>query len=434
MNNPFRYRPSERMRGLIWQLDGAIAADVRLSALFSEGKMLGILICDGGILLAYSGKRLAEADGVVLDGEFRTFVPPVFDVTVGYFREKEEEISSLSRMIALESDGERMRELKELRAAESVKLQEWTFEQYKVLNAKGECLNIAEVFALKGLVPPAASGDCAGPKLLQYAYLNGLHPLEMAEFWYGRSPAGPVRARGRCYPSCSWKCGPLLEFMLQGLELTDCRRAFGSPVILSEDEDMIMVEKPAGMPAVPGLDGLLSLEEWLRGRYGQEIYQVHRLDQDTSGVMVFARSRRVRSLLQRQFENRLVEKLYLALVDRLDAALPREGCISLPLAPDYEDKPRQKVDPVQGKPAETRYRVLEGRERMRLFDFFGVAPSDSIDAVEFRPLTGRTHQIRVHSAHASGLGAPICGDTLYGGIPAPRLCLHAASLSIQGIQ
>ena len=437
MNNPFRYRPSAKMVGMMQEVTAAIAADPALDALLREGKMLGVLrysaagpVSSEGWLLAYSGKRNIEAEGVCVHGTLLPFVPPIYDITEGYFREKEIEISEINRQIAELSDPEQIEQLRIRRAMESVKLQRWTFGQYRLLNARGEEKSILEVYEDKHLVPPAATGDCAAPKLLQEAYRKGLEPLEIGEFWYGRSPDGPVRGHGRFYPACSWKCGPILNFMLQGLVIDDPVNLCGEPRILYQDEAVIVVDKPSGMPAVPGLDGLESLETWLSTRFQGEIFQIHRLDQDTSGTMVFARSRRVQGMIRRQFEDREVSKTYLAVVDghpALDA-----GSIDLPLAPDYEDKPRQKVDFTQGKRAVTDFRVLDGDEARAVFDLFGLSRSESFGrtAVGFCPQTGRTHQLRVHAAHPSGLGTPILGDTLYGSASgAPRLCLHAASLS-----
>lgn len=443
------------MAELSSQVVSAIAADPSLDAVFREGKMLGILIHADGWEVAYSGKRIASAKGIQMPQRiFKCFVPPVYDVTVGPFREKEEEIGAMNRAVdeavASGAPEEEISQLRLARAMESVKLQKWTFGQYVLCNARGERKSVLDIFAQKGILPPAAAGDCAAPKLLQYAYLNGLEPLEIGEFWYGRSPFGPVRAQGRFYPACSWKCGPLLGFMLEGLGLGSAVAPHGEPRILFEDESIVVVDKPSGMPAVPGLDGLLSLETWLASRC-PSVFQVHRLDQDTSGMMVFAKSRRAQVALQRQFEERQVQKEYIAIVcvpEASGSAMPSEGVIDLPLAPDHEDKPRQKVDAVQGKPAVTEYRLAEGAEAVRIFRHFGLAapcgPSQSAEgglrAVVFHPLTGRSHQLRVHAAHAQGLASPILGDTLYGGAsgtpcseaggqPVTRLCLHASRLS-----
>lgn len=428
MNNPFRYRPSKEMTDMMWRLVFSIQKDSSLHQHFQDGKMLGILRHEKGWIFAYSGKRQSSIEEIHIDGINYIFAPPIFDTTTGYFREKEMEISALNKTISESEDEELIAELKLDRAKESLKLQRWTFEQYKVLNHKGESKSILEIFADKGLTPPAASGDCAAPKLLQYAYQNKLKPLEIGEFWYGHSPFGPVRSQGRFYPACSWKCGPILEYMLSGLELESVVNSGDVPKIIMEDESIVVVDKPSGMPAVPGLDGLLSLEDWLNSRCTEKVFQVHRLDQDTSGIMVFAKSKKAQGIIQRQFENRLTRKTYIAVVDGI---VDKDNCgeIDLALAPDYEDKPRQKVDFVQGKKAFTRYRILDGEEKIGCLRFFGIKDDRPVTAIEFYPETGRSHQLRVHAAHHQGLGKPIMGDSLYGGLSYSRLCLHAKELS-----
>ena len=314
--------------------------------------------------------------------------------------------------------------LKSRRASMSDKLQKRLFEQYMVMNACGEWSSIRDIFAAEGLVPPGGTGECAAPKLLQYAYTHGMKPLHMGEFWYGKSPEGPVRTHGHFYPSCTSRCGPLLGFMLKGLE---CRgpeeeaTIFGEPAIIYEDEAVIIVSKPSGMPSVPGLDGRTSLLEWLTdisAKPAAQIHTVHRLDMDTSGIMVFAKSAAAAVFLRRQFEDHTVIKCYKARLSPADdaSAIPADGKIKLPLSPDYDERPRQKVDITQGKEAVTEFVVQS------------VNADGTVDIL-FQPLTGRTHQLRVHSAHTLGLGRPIVGDMLYGGSPADRLCLHAASIS-----
>ena len=310
--------------------------------------------------------------------------------------------------------------LKRLRAEMSDRLQDWIFRQYIVHNALGEEISVADLFASEGLTPPGGTGECAAPKLLEYAYRHGFQPLAMGEFWYGRSPETAVRTHGHFYPSCTSKCGPLLGFMLKGLNIHKEGLQKGiSPVIIHEDESLIVVEKPAGMPSVPGLDGRPSLQEWLGERHG-EIHAVHRLDMDTSGVMLFAKTQAAATDLRRQFEEHSVRKTYLA---RLSACIKQlskgdKGAIYLPLSPDYDERPRQNVDPKQGQPAITEYEVADINE------------DGTIDIV-FNPITGRTHQLRVHSAHTLGLGCPIVGDMLYGGDISTRLHLHAYKIKFR---
>ena len=377
--------------------------------LLQEGKMLGVLKVEDkegteGYLYAFSGTVGGRA---TLPG----FVPPIYDLTApeGYFRQREAEISAMPPG--------------EARKAASAELQAWIFDQYRVSNARGETLSIREVFARRGLVPPGGTGDCAAPKLLQYAYSHGLTPIAMGEFWYGASPASEVREQGRFYPSCTGKCGPLLSFMLEGLDVAPnpLDREFttdAEPRILHEDADILVVSKPAGMLAVPGRTRAVSLLDWLRARYG-EVHSCHRLDMDTSGVMVFARNLPAKVELERQFASREVTKTYRARLvagDRPFGHAPR-GTIALPLALDYYDRPRQMVDREHGKLAITEYEVLSQ------------LPDGEID-IRFTPRTGRTHQLRVHAAHAAGLGRPIKGDRLYGSPDGGRLWLHAESLTI----
>ena len=335
-------------------------------------------------------------------------------------------------------------DLKARRSAKSDTLQKWIFENAIVNNGAGESSSIWEIFSREGLIPPGGTGDCAAPKLLNYAFFHGLEPLAMGEFWYGTSPDTAVRTHGHFYPSCTSKCGPLLGYMMKGL------RSPVEPVMttserignLYEDESIIVVEKPSGMPSVPGLDGRISLQEILTsGMAGRNdsspgtIHAVHRLDMDTSGVMVFAKSAEAAVNLRRQFEDHTVRKTYMAKVSP-DTDIPSKtgkGAIDLPLSPDYDERPRQKVDFTQGKPAHTEYETIRTNE-------------DGTSDILLYPYTGRTHQLRVHCAHHLGLGRPIVGDLLYGGhsvyecnsgncmethtkgLP-ERLCLHALSIT-----
>ena len=399
---PFRYAPSPETVEAAKALAARIDASPRLRRIFSEGKMLGVLLTDRGVLNAFSG--LAGGLSVLED-----FVPPIFDYGVpdGYFRRREAEISAMPDGIA--------------KGRESARLQDWLFDQYKVLNANGEQLSVKRIFARRGLVPPGGTGDCAAPKLLQYAYLHGMKPLAMGEFWYGASHSSEVREHGHFYPACFGKCGPLLSFMMEGLDVEpnplDREYEGREPAVLHADSSIIVVDKPAGMLSVPGRNGIGSLLDWLAERYG-EVHSCHRLDMDTSGIMVYARNVPCKAALEAQFAGREVSKTYRARLSAGNSPFRRSasGTIALPLSPDYYDRPRQIVDMSSGKPAISEYKILE------------MLPDGEIDIV-FHPLTGRTHQLRVHAAHPSGLGRPIKGDLLYGGTPADRLYLHAESLS-----
>ena len=419
---PFCYTPDPEISGAAGRLIARIDACPELRNLFKEGKMMGVLMveeAEGRKDFLYGFSGLAGGRSVV-----EGFVPPIFDLTDpdGHFMKEEAEISGMNRRIRESDDPMVISALKAERKERSVALQEWLFRQYVVLNARGERKTILEIFAERGLMPPGGTGDCAAPKLLQYAYLHGLRPLAMGEFWYGDSPLHEVRRQGCFYPSCTGKCGPLLAYMLQGLDVEPNPLDVDSPFpeedfkILYEDEDIIVADKPSGMLAVPGRTLKVSLQERLQRRAGPgtDIRACHRLDMDTSGLMVFAKGADCLAVLQQQFERHEVEKSYIA---RLCPGKPlaESGRISLPLMLDYDDRPRQMVDFQEGKQAVTDWELLR------------MLPGDEA-LVRFTPLTGRTHQLRVHAAHPLGLGRPIAGDRLYGGGPG-RLCLHAAALS-----
>ena len=329
-----------------------------------------------------------------------------------------------------------IRNLKVRRAEQSDALQKWIFENAIVHNGAGESLSIWEIFSCGGLTPPGGTGDCAAPKLLNYAFAHGLDPLAMGEFWYGASPDTAVRTHGHFYPSCTSKCGPLLGYMMKGLRhpitgTTSLPTPIGN---LFEDDSIIVVEKPSGMPSVPGLDGRTSLQEYLSDELHATILAVHRLDMDTSGVMVFAKTTEAAVNLRRQFEDHTVRKSYMAkvsadTVSQTGSSKTGKGTIDLPLSPDYDERPRQKIDFRQGKPAYTEYEIIRNHE-------------DGTADLLLYPHTGRTHQLRVHCAHHLGLGRPIVGDLLYGGYsvfdnkasePAhpARLCLHALSITFR---
>src|SRR5574344_2174020 len=401
---PFCYEPDPLVKEAAASMIHRISSTESLHRLFAGGKMLGVLMTDKGFLYSFSG--LAGGKSLV-----EGFVPPIFDLAdpSGLYKRREAEISSMPA-----GPG---------KSRASAELQDWIFSQYKVLNANGESLSIKEIFARKGLVPPGGTGDCAAPKLLQSAYFDNQRPLAMGEFWYGASPVSEVREQGRFYPSCTGKCGPLLTFMMEGLEVEenplDKEFTESEPEILFSDNDIIVADKPAGMLSVPGRTKTRSLLDWLQERYG-EVYSCHRLDMGTSGVTVYARTPGARSETERQFSAREVTKTYRARLSSGPAPFahaPR-GTIALPLSLDYYDRPRQMVDFNSGKLAVTEYEVI------------GILPDGEVD-IRFTPKTGRTHQLRVHSAHALGLGRPIKGDRLYGSPESGRLYLHAESITFR---
>lgn len=305
--------------------------------------------------------------------------------------------------------------LKEERRTRSAALQRRLFGQFHILNARGETKDLCTLFAEAGRgEPPAGAGECAAPRLLQYAYLHGLQPVALAEFWQGASPRTELRRHGCYYPACKGKCEPILRHMLQGLDVEPNPLAAATPApvldIVWEDPWLVAINKPAGVLSAPGKTGQISLAQLVEARYPSSRY-VHRLDMATSGLLLFAKDAETYRQMQALFHRQAVRKRYAAWVESI---LPSdEGVIELPLRPDPDDRPRQCVDFRHGKPAVTRYAVVARREGRTL--------------VHFYPLTGRTHQLRVHAAHPLGLNAPIVGDALYGH-PADRLCLHAEAL------
>lgn len=317
---------------------------------------------------------------------------------------------------------ESIQQLKDERKSSSAALQQWIFQQFQMRNARGEVKDLCEIFAPTPQgIPPAGSGECAAPKLLQHAYLHGLHPVAMAEFWWGDSPKGEIRRHGYFYPSCKHKCEPILNFMMQGLEvepnpLLASKSEADSLETVYEDEHLLVVNKPSGMLSVPGKTDQVSVYSLMAERFHEATgpLVVHRLDMDTSGLLLIAKTKEVHACLQEQFEKQEIRKRYIALLSgKPDVA--STGFIRLPLCPDYENRPLQKVDYEHGKPAITRYELLEDTAHTR---------------IAFYPATGRTHQLRVHAAHPDGLNTPIKGDPLYGQ-PAERLYLHAERLEFR---
>lgn len=309
--------------------------------------------------------------------------------------------------------------LKNERKSRSATLQQQLFEQFRLLNARGEVKDLCSIFAhTVHKIPPAGAGECAAPKLLQYAYSHHYRPVAMAEFWWGNSPKAEIRHHGHYYPACKGKCEPILGHMLQGLEveenplLEDNHRTTVLDIIY-EDDYLLIVNKPAGMLSVPGKETADSVYSRIRHLYPDATgpLVVHRLDMATSGLLLIAKTKEVHQNLQAQFSNRSIKKRYTALLEGIVS--DEEGTIDLPLCLNPLDRPRQIVDKEHGKPAITRYRVL--------------ARTESQTLVAFYPLTGRTHQLRVHSAHSLGLHCPIKGDELYGS-KADRLYLHAEFL------
>ena len=397
------------------------------SELHRCGKMFGILRVTGEGL-PVTGDRYLAAFSAKLDGsyEHEGFVGPVYAM-------KEEPIGTNKE--------------------ESRRLQRLLFAEYKLLNGKGEKKNLLEIFEKEkpilsadewfngkkaSSLPPAGAGECCAPKLLQAAFLQGLEPVELAEFWVGAPPKNEIRQEGAFYAPCSGRCVPILRHMLEGVKIEHFKLEIGDfskPEVVYEDDDLMVVNKPSGLLSVPGKGEELSVESYWKLEIGDRkleigdrrfLKAVHRLDQDTSGLLVLAKNEATYKTLQAYFQRRDILKRYEAVCKGLQVTGDglREGTISLPLLPNPYDRPRQMVDKEHGKPAITRYVIREKREDGTVF-------------VDFYPLTGRTHQLRVHAAHPEGLNAPIVGDRLYNGANGDaslndandaRLMLHAAEI------
>ncbi|MBO5613137.1 MAG: RluA family pseudouridine synthase [Prevotella sp.] len=440
------------------------------------GELEGVSIFNLQYIKAYSGQILGRSD-------WEGYVPAIFDYLQpdGYFKIHEAEITALNHRIkeaeALLPKGKRTKEveaMKQERKERSQALQRWLFSQFVITppptpqednNTDGEA-SVLKVFTdyaqrtgSRQTVPPGGTGECCAPKLLNYANQHGLKVKAIAEFWYGDSPKGIIRHHGQFYEPCQAKCMPILWYMLP----KDCKvypfmrnPPEGEIRILWQDEWFVAIDKPAGLLSVPGKRNLPNAQALLNSQFSifnfsfadpldtsqqseplrrsdigstvkgrsrrafnsKFIKAVHRLDMDTSGILLFAKTEEAFVKMQGLFaEHKEVHKEYVAVLSKPESyntpLSPREGTgVSLlPLSPDFENRPMQKVDYEEGKEAITRYEFID-QDRVRLF-----------------PLTGRTHQLRIHCAHPDGLNRPILGDPLYGNTPADRMYLHATRLS-----
>ena len=380
-----------------------------------------------------------------------------------------------------------LKSLQRKRKQMSDELQRWLFSAYRMLNAKGEERDLIDIFReYTHAMPPAGAGDCCAPKLLQYAYLHHLRPVCMAEFWWGESPASEIRHHLHYYPACRSKCLPILTHMLKGLDVAPNplaqKRHSAEPRVLYADEYIMVVDKPAGMLSVPGKaesvrsefsdSANISVEEYfanlqlptnsqftteqftigeadnskLKTQNSKFLKAAHRLDMDTSGLLVLARTEQAYVELQRQFASRETVKRYEAVLSGVptqnsklktqNSSAQPSGCleaISLPLIADINDRPRQRVDMEHGKPALTLYNIVEVRavDANTAVAYTTKKVDKGRTLIHLYPKTGRTHQLRVHCAHPLGLACPILGDPLYGIERADRMYLHAAELTFR---
>ena len=430
MNYPFCYEPDSLSLLAVEGVKSYILAHPDWFPVLQEGKMFGVLVVEKngkiGYLAAYSG----QIDN--LEGD-DFFVPPVFDYLQpdGYFKREEAEITHINYNIIRWESGEDNVSIdvidnqKTERKSRSQALQHWLFSHFIMLNANGEKRNLLDIFCETPLkFPPSGAGECCAPKLLQYAYLNGLRPVRIAEFWWGDSPKKEIRHHLHFYPACRGRCLPILSFMMQGLNVEDDPQqtyGHGELKMIYEDDYIIVVDKPSGMLSVPGKLSRTSVQSLLQEK-NPDILLCHRLDMDTSGLIVAAKDEATYKHIQKQFLDRTVKKRYRAIVIPKDTTrfhIGDKGTIDLPLASDYMERPCQIVDFENRKRAITEWRV----ESI-------INNQSSINqevTLLLIPHTGRTHQLRVHCASPLGLNSPIKGDPLYGQ-RAERLHLYAVYL------
>ena len=421
---PFCYEPHPLCQLAAKEVQAYIASHAEIKEDADHGKMFGVLVVENqnnqsiqnnqsnlNFLAAYSGLLAGRND-------WEYFVPPVYDAQQpdGHFKTTEREISRISRETSSTSNSSSTRGM-------SQDLQLWLFHQYQLLNARGETKDLVDIWQNyydrpklreKFPLPPGGTGDCCAPKLLQYAYQHHLHPVCMAEFWWGQSTKEELRQHLNYYPACRGKCKPILTWMMEGLDVDVNPETLGFPHLevktIYEDDALLVVDKPSGMLSTPGRVEEYSVETIMRQRY-PDSFIAHRLDMWTSGLLLVAKSLEVYRSLQEQFVKHQVRKRYVAILEDLDNLdhLDKTGTISLSLRPDPMNRPRQVVDHEHGKRAVTDYEFL------------------SENVVALYPQTGRTHQLRIHCAHPEGLGRPIKGDELYG-TKADRLYLHAEQI------
>ncbi|MDO4497249.1 MAG: RluA family pseudouridine synthase [Bacteroidales bacterium] len=423
INNPYIYHPHPLLRVAADDICFYIEQHPQWAQLFEQGKMLGAMLCeDGTILKAYSG----VVNG--LEDPEHYFVPPVYDLANpdDFYLQEDEEISNINKQInELQGiDNPKTRVLKEKRKELSQNLQLKIFSHFNFVSTSqsGTYRNILDIFTdAKRSLPPGGSGECAAPRLWQYAIEHNLKPIALAEFWFGQSPRKIRRVHRQFYPSCIEKCSPILAYFMQDQgKATEAEPSHGAPVIIYENDHLVVIEKPSGLLSSPAKDlRQPNVEAWLKQHHPEcklPNMLAHRLDQATSGILVAAKDAQTHKWLQQGFEQRQFHKSYIAW---LEGYLPSNcGIINLPICVNPDDRPRQTVDWQFGKNAITRYRVIERKENRTL--------------VEFMPITGRTHQLRLHAASPFGLDHPIIGDTLYNLEQSPsvssRLMLHAQSI------
>ena len=312
--------------------------------------------------------------------------------------------------------------LKEERKTKSATLQQQLHDSYSFLNALGDTKDLCSIFeSTAQLKPPAGAGECAAPKLLHYAFKKQLHPIALCEFWWGESPKSEIRVHKEFYPACRGKCEPILGHMLKGLNVEENPMLTNPGInkeisIIYEDDDLLVINKPEEFLSVPGKNIEDSVYSRMKLKYPNATGPliVHRLDMSTSGLMLIAKNKEVHKHLQHQFLKKTIKKRYEAILDGI--ITESNGIIELPLRVDLDNRPMQLVCYEHGKSAKTEWEI--------------VSRKNGCTKVYFYPITGRTHQLRVHAAHQLGLNTPIVGDDLYGK-KSDRLFLHAGRIEFR---
>jgi tRNA pseudouridine32 synthase/23S rRNA pseudouridine746 synthase len=368
-----------------------------------------------------------ENEGKMNSTDFDTLMNSLADESIKYKtglaqfkRNQKEQLTDIQAKLSPFT--EELELLLQKRKTDSARLQQKLFTSYKFLNKDGKEEALLDIFKDTSFrKPPAGAGECAAPKLLHHAFKNDLKPVVMAEFWWGAPPGTEIRKHKQFYPACLGKCKPILSHMLKGMDV-EVNPLLANPGIdkviktVYEDDAILVINKPHDLLSVPGKEIYDSVYARIKKQYpdAEGPLLIHRLDMSTSGLLIIAKDLKSHNFLQQQFIKRKVKKTYTALLEGY--LKETKGIIDLPLQQDTLDRPRQKVDFETGKSARTEWKVLERKKGMT--------------RIKLTPITGRTHQLRVHCAHVKGLNAPIKGDDLYGKVK-DRLYLHATTLGIK---
>ena len=403
-----------------------IAPDFPIEHLFNKiGCMFGILVCKDSfqnivVLKAFSGQFNSI-------WQIKGWCKPLLNIEkyTELVAKTDPEIQKITEILnSTDASNPLFRTLEKKRTFLSKKAFTKIQNLYEFFCADGVSRKFNESILL-----PTGTGDCCAPKLLHEAFSRNLQPLSLAEFYYGKETK--TKKHLSYYPPCDEKCKLILPLMLQ-LE------------ILYKDEHIVVVNKPAGILSVPGRGEANQdcIVTRIKRIYPECIEQpaVHRLDLDTSGLMVFALTKEAHRNLSMQFEKGTVQKKYRAVLDgniiekNSNLKVGSCGVIELPFRLDVENRPCQVYDEKNGKMGITDFKILAIKKN-KLFK----TSSNYVTYVEYSPKTGRTHQLRLHSAHEKGMGVPIVGDRLYGnaksefdntlygtnGLKDGRLLLHA---------